>query len=415
MSTYTIQSGDTLSGIAKKYNTDVNTLMGLNPYITNANKIYAGKTLNLPGQTTTQATQTSTAPVQNTSPVQTTTTSSVPTKTTQQLAEEYAKQQTANTGSDTQALLSQYEKIAEQQKQALQKQQELTNNQINAQKDNIMQTYNANARQAYINSMLGKKSVEQELSQAGLNTSGLLGSAYANVENAYGNNLATLQTSRDTSINDINRQLNDAQLQYAIQESELLADIENAKLELQKYGNQLAYQKYQDALSNYMNFANFDYNKATDDRNYNYQVSRDQVADSQWQQQLDYQKQRDQIADSQWQQEFNLAKKKASSSGSRSSGTITGDLKIGDGDGDDGNTPTPTASFTSNILKDKANVLSQNEQIINLAKNGKTDKIKQDAQNVLDQYLQKIQNDFEDNLITEEQRNEAMNMFDYEK
>lgn len=291
MSTYTIKSGDTLSGIASKYGTDVSTLMSLNPYIKNANLIYAGKTLNLPGQQ--QATQ-------NTATQSTTQTTVNPAKTTQQLAEEYAKEQTTNTPNDTQALLAQYEKIAENQKQALQKQNELTQNQISAQKDDVLQTYNDNARQAYINSMLGKKSVEQELSQAGLNTSGLLGSAYSNVENAYGNNLATLQTSRDKSINDINKQLNDAQMQYAIQESNLLADIENAKLELQKYGNELAYKKYQDALSNYMNFANYDYNKAKDDRDYNYQVERDKVKDSQW------------------QAEYDLANKKSSASSSSS-------------------------------------------------------------------------------------------------
>ena len=127
MSTYTIQWGDTLSGIAKKYNTDVNTLMGLNPYIKNANKIYAGKTLNLPGQQATQQPVQNTAPATQTTPVQApamTQTTTTPTKTTQQLAEEYAKQQTANTGNDTQALLNQYEKIAEQQKQALQQQQQ---------------------------------------------------------------------------------------------------------------------------------------------------------------------------------------------------------------------------------------------------------------------------------------------------
>ena len=291
MSTYTIQRGDTLSGIASKYGTNVSTLMSLNPYIKNANLIYAGKTLNLPGQQ--QATQ-------NTATQSTTQTTVSPAKTTQQLAEEYAKEQTTNTPNDTQALLAQYEKIAENQKQALQKQNELTQNQISAQKDDVLQTYNDNARQAYINSMLGKKSVEQELSQAGLNTSGLLGSAYSNVENAYGNNLATLQTSRDRSINDINKQLNDAQIQYAMQESNLLADIENAKLELQKYGNELAYKKYQDALSNYMNFANYDYNKAKDDRDYNYQVERDKVKDSQW------------------QAEYDLANKKSSASSSSS-------------------------------------------------------------------------------------------------
>lgn len=269
MATYKIKYGDTLSGIASKYNTSVNTLMSLNPYITNANKIYAGNTLKLPGSSSSSSSTNKTSS-------STTNKTSTPAKTTQQLAQEYAQKQTANASSDTQALLNQYEKIAEQQKQALQQNQRLTQNQINSQKDDVLQTYNDNARQAYINSMLGKKSVEQQLSQAGLNTSGLLGSAYANVENAYGNNLATLQTNRDNSINDINEQLNNANIQYAIQESELLADIENAKLELQKYGDELAYQKYQDALNNYLTFANYDYQK-----------DRDKVADSQWNKEYD--------------------------------------------------------------------------------------------------------------------------------
>lgn len=46
--TYTIKAGDTLSKIAKKYGTTVEKLMAANPYITNKNKIYAGKTLQIP-------------------------------------------------------------------------------------------------------------------------------------------------------------------------------------------------------------------------------------------------------------------------------------------------------------------------------------------------------------------------------
>lgn len=307
MSTYTIKRGDTLSGIASRYGTDVSTLMGLNPYIKNANLIYAGNSLNLPGQQSAQqATQTTAQPTttQSTQAVQ-------PTQTTQQLAEAYAKNQTANTTNDTQALLNQYEKIAEQQKQGLVKQRELSASQINSQRADVLKTYNDNARQAYINSMLGKKNVEQELSQAGLNTSGLVGSAYANVENAYGNNLATLQASRDKSIDSINKQLNESQLQYDIKENELLADIENAKLELQKYGNELAYKKYQDALSNYMNFTNYDYNKSISDRDYNYKLERDKVADDQWQKEYDLSLRK-----------YEDSKKKSSSS--RSSGSSSG-------------------------------------------------------------------------------------------
>lgn len=48
--TYTIQKGDRLGSLAKQYNTTVDQLMALNPQIKNPNKIYAGDTLNLPGQ-----------------------------------------------------------------------------------------------------------------------------------------------------------------------------------------------------------------------------------------------------------------------------------------------------------------------------------------------------------------------------
>jgi hypothetical protein len=300
MSTYKIKSGDTLSGIAKRYNTSVSTLMGLNPYIKNANLIYTGNTLKLPGQTNTVKTTGTTVATQTTQ-----TQPTQPTKTTQQLAEDYANKATSNVGNDSQALLAQYEKIAENRKNALASQQQIATNQINAQKDDVMQAYNDNARQAYINSMLAKKSMEQQLSQAGLDKTGTVGSAYANIENAYGNNLASLQASRDKSIQNINQELNNTQLQYMAKNNELLADIENAKLELQKYGNQLAYQKYQDALSNYMNFANYDYTKTMNNRDYNYQVSRDKVADSQWQKEYDLAL-----------KQYELSKKKATSSGS---------------------------------------------------------------------------------------------------
>jgi LysM repeat protein len=344
MSTYTIKRGDTLSGIASRYGTDVSTLMGLNPYIKNANLIYAGNSLNLPGQQSAQqVTQPTTQPTttQSTQAVQ-------PTQTTQQLAEAYAKNQTANTTNDTQALLNQYEKIAEQQKQGLAKQRELSASQINSQRADVLKTYNDNARQAYINSMLGKKNVEQELSQAGLNTSGLVGSAYANVENAYGNNLATLQASRDKSIDSINKQLNESQLQYDIKENELLADIENAKLELQKYGNELAYKKYQDALSNYMDFTNYDYNKSISDRDYNYKLARDKVADDQWQKEYDLSLRK--YEDSKKTSSSSRSSGSSSGSSSRSSSGVYGGFSNTTGNSNLDNTTETTLSSSGENL-----------------------------------------------------------------
>ena len=52
MASYTVKKGDTLSAIAKKYNTSVNELVKSNG-IKNANLIYSGQTLNIPGSTDT--------------------------------------------------------------------------------------------------------------------------------------------------------------------------------------------------------------------------------------------------------------------------------------------------------------------------------------------------------------------------
>ncbi len=47
---YRIQSGDTLSALARKNHTSVSALMNANPQIKNANLIYAGAMLNIPGR-----------------------------------------------------------------------------------------------------------------------------------------------------------------------------------------------------------------------------------------------------------------------------------------------------------------------------------------------------------------------------
>lgn len=49
MSAYRIRYGDTLSGIAQRYGTSVSALMKANPQVKNANLIYAGANLNIPG------------------------------------------------------------------------------------------------------------------------------------------------------------------------------------------------------------------------------------------------------------------------------------------------------------------------------------------------------------------------------
>ncbi len=52
MANYLIKPGDNLSRIAKRNNTTVSALMAANPQINSPNKIYAGRTLTIPGQAT---------------------------------------------------------------------------------------------------------------------------------------------------------------------------------------------------------------------------------------------------------------------------------------------------------------------------------------------------------------------------
>ena len=308
---YKIQRGDTLSGIAQKYNTSVNELMSLNPYIKNANLIYAGNSLELPNQqpTTTSTVTNASTPSNNTN-VSTPTTSAAPQKTTQELAEEYARNATVGIGNETGNLLSQYEKIAENQKKALEESKNQSINQISGQKDIINQNYMDNARQAYINKMLSSKAVEQEMAMRGLNTSGIVSDVYANVENSYGNNLANLQKNRDNSIKDIDTQINNINSEYAIKQYELLSEIENAKMDLQKYGNELAYSRYQDALNNYLNFANQDYTK-----------EQARIAQENYLKELEYKKEQDRIAQENWLKEYELSLRQLANSSNRSSGS----------------------------------------------------------------------------------------------
>ncbi|WP_223700523.1 C40 family peptidase [Sutcliffiella deserti] len=61
--TYTVRSGDSLSGIAKKYQTTLSKLLGANPTIKNANHIYVGQKISISGNTAVAQSQPQSQPV----------------------------------------------------------------------------------------------------------------------------------------------------------------------------------------------------------------------------------------------------------------------------------------------------------------------------------------------------------------
>lgn len=180
----------------------------------------------------------------------------------QQLAEEYATAHKKKIDDETKQYLDQYNVSSQAQKDALELSKQQAINTINQNKATVEKDYAKEARQAYINKMLSSQDVKQKLSQAGLNTTGVVGSAYSDIENSYGNNLAALQTSRDESILNLNNEISDTETTFAIKEQELLSEIANAELEIQKYGSERAQEKYEAAMNEYIALKQYEQQKA---------------------------------------------------------------------------------------------------------------------------------------------------------
>ena len=88
--------------------------------------------------------------------------------------------------------------------------------------------------------------------------------------------------------------------------------------DLRNNREQFLYRKEQDALAQSNWQQEFERQKYQDDRNYDYQLSRDKVSDRQWKDTFNYQKSRDKVSDSHWQKEYELSKKAKASSSRRS-------------------------------------------------------------------------------------------------
>ena len=114
--------------------------------------------------------------------------------------------------------------------------------------------------------------------------------------------------------------------QMALQQYQMEGDDLMDRYSLLAQQEEMAYGRYQDDLNRYYadldrmqaaydNERDYDYSRFADDRdfgygkyqdelNYQYQIDRDAVADSQWEQQWQYQQERDKIADEQWLKEY---------------------------------------------------------------------------------------------------------------
>ena len=146
---------------------------------------------------------------------------------------------------------------------------------------------------------------QEALAGQGLAHSGIAETTKTNIYNTYQRSLAENLGN-----------LKNVQAQYDSQMAQVRAngDIALAQNLSNMYLQQL--EQIRNAYSLAQAQKEFEWQQAVSDRNYNYQVSRDAIADQRYQQEFEYQKERDRVADEQWQKQYNLSASSKSSSGS---------------------------------------------------------------------------------------------------
>ena len=304
MATYTVQKGDTLSAIAKKYGTTYQEIAQANG-IANPNKIYTGQVLTI-GNDDSNASSTSTA-------------------TTATQAEAPKFEYSAYTPSDTvtqaEALLQQH--IAQKPGEYTSAWQTQLNDTLQKILNREKFSYDLNGDALY------QQYKDQYTTQGKLAMMDTIGQASA-MTGGYGNSYA--QSVGQQAYQGYLQQLNDkvpelyqlALNQYN-QEGQNLYDQASlmASMEDQDYG------RYRDSVSDYYTELNRltddyryraedEYGKWYDQTNLDYGIYRDNIADAQWQAEFDEAKR-------QYDEQMALANKKSSSSSSSSSSKKKGD------------------------------------------------------------------------------------------
>lgn len=203
------------------------------------------------------------------------------------------------------------------QNTALQKGVETNINELQRQKD--LQAQDTHKLNKALYSQYQKQinpygATQEALAGQGLAHSGIAETTKTNIYNTY-------QRSLTENLNN----LKNVQASYDAKMSEVRAngDIEMARNISNMYLQQL--EQIRNAYTMAQAQKEFEWQQAVKDRDYNYQVSRDAIADQRYQQEFEYQKERDRIADEQWQKQYNLsASSKSSGSGRKSSLSSSG-------------------------------------------------------------------------------------------
>lgn len=262
------------------------------------------------------------------------------------------EQQNALTNSNNmyQGILDENKALYDQQKDYLNKQEQIMNNNLDKQLANQTQKIEKQkevAKQAFETE--SKKALNdytsftnpygyqaEAMANQGLSQSGVSETAKLGGFNAYQNRLASANKVMQDAFTSYDMAINDAILNNDVTKAENALNKLNQSLAYMEsyYSNkatitQNQFNTQQDISNNYFNRYQTEYQNIQNEqaqaeaiRQFNKQLEEEQ---RQYNQQLAYQKERDKIADSQWQKEFDLAKKKSSVSSGSSGSSKSGD------------------------------------------------------------------------------------------
>ena len=342
MANYTVQSGDTLSAIAKKYGTTYQEIAKANG-ISDPNKIYAGQTLKI-GSDDTSTTNTSTSGSTATTPTtDQTTTPTTPEADASNTNGLYGGYTPSDTVSQAQQLLNQ------QLSQKPGEYQSTWQEQLNATLQQILNrekfSYDLNADALY------DQYKDQYTTKGQMAMMDTMGQAQA-MTGGYGNSYAQSvgQQTYQGYLQELNNKipelyqlaLNTYQMEGNELKDKAALMAQQEELDYGRYRDQLGdWQTERDYLSNrYDTERDYDYGMWADNRDYDYQVGRDKVTDEQWQKEFEE-------AQRQFNQQYSL---KASGSSSSSSSSSTK------------KTSSSSGNYTANPGLTKSEILSIQKQ-----------------------------------------------------
>lgn len=138
-------------------------------------------------------------------------------------------------------------------------------NTLNQNKNTVNETALENAKQANINRLLALKDNKNAMNRAGLGSQGLVGSQVNSINNSYGSNLNSILKDKASGLRDIENQINNTNLEYETNKSNLAAQyaatLAQQQADINTTAEQLAQTYYNNYISQQQAAAEFEWQK----------------------------------------------------------------------------------------------------------------------------------------------------------